>query len=105
MKQKLITKWVKALRSGKFKQIGGVLEREYANGDTRNCCLGVLCRIEKVRRHLDSTNTVMFDDNDEVLSSKLLKRFGLSLEEQGILTEMNDEEISFKEIAAGAVLL
>jgi hypothetical protein len=37
--QKLIQRWIKALRSGKYKQAHGVLR----TGDNRYCCLGVLC--------------------------------------------------------------
>lgn len=35
--------WVKALRSGEYKQCGGFLE-----ADGCNCCLGVLARIKNV---------------------------------------------------------
>lgn len=40
MKKKIADRWVRALRSGKFKQTTGNLEQ-----DGMNCCLGVLCRL------------------------------------------------------------
>lgn len=40
MNQEIKEKWVKALRSGKYKQGGGFLRK----GD-RFCCLGVLCDV------------------------------------------------------------
>lgn len=43
MKKSVMRKWVKALRSGKYKQAQGALQ-------TRDgyCCLGVLCDISKI---------------------------------------------------------
>jgi hypothetical protein len=41
MKPEVKTKWVEALRSGKYKQAEGVLRDE----DGSMCCLGVLCDI------------------------------------------------------------
>lgn len=42
MNKKLKAKWVKALRSGKYKQGRGQL---YNPKTKRYCCLGVLCRL------------------------------------------------------------
>ena len=42
MKKAIATKWIKAMRSKKYKQATGALKRE--NG---YCCLGVLCDISK----------------------------------------------------------
>lgn len=39
-----MTKWTKALRSGKYKQGKEFLKLEY-KGVTRHCCLGVLCEL------------------------------------------------------------
>lgn len=45
MEKKLKRQWVKALRSGKFKQGLGQLFNRGSDGD-RYCCLGVLCKIQ-----------------------------------------------------------
>lgn len=44
MKKSVVNKWVKALRSGKYKQGTDHLKR---NG--KYCCLGVLCSITKMK--------------------------------------------------------
>ncbi len=38
-------KWLKALRSGKYKQGEGQLERIDADGNAKYCCLGVACKM------------------------------------------------------------
>lgn len=38
----LMSKWIEALESGKYKQ-GFSLLRKINNGKTKHCCLGVLC--------------------------------------------------------------
>lgn len=48
MKPELKKRWVKALRSGKYKQGKNYLRRQTPEGD-RYCCLGVLCEIERAR--------------------------------------------------------
>lgn len=42
MNKVLKAKWVKALRSGKYKQIDGWLKKYLEDGSTGFCCLGVL---------------------------------------------------------------
>ena len=39
----VIKRWVKALRSGKYKQGLGALKATDSEGKPRYCCLGVLC--------------------------------------------------------------
>ena len=49
--KKLKAKWVRALRSGKYKQGTGELRvNADARKDEKFCCLGVLCEIAKVKR-------------------------------------------------------
>lgn len=109
MDKKLKAKWVKALRSGKFKQARSCLERlDYKGNPKGNCCLGVLCRISKIRGHKDLyRHFTLFDDCDGYLSEKLLKRFGLTQNDQKELAQLNDgmgytkiaKSYSFKRIA------
>jgi hypothetical protein len=40
---KIIRQWVKALRSGKYKQTVGAMRRKDGKGEVSHCCLGVLC--------------------------------------------------------------
>lgn len=52
MNKNIAKKWVKALRSGKYKQGGGYLKTTNNEGDSFHCCLGVLCELynEEQRR-------------------------------------------------------
>lgn len=45
MKQNIMKKWVKALRSGKYKQGTGTLKQYNRKGQVKYCCLGVLCEL------------------------------------------------------------
>jgi hypothetical protein len=44
MNKRIKKLWIKALRSGKYKQARSAL-RVVENGDTGYCCLGVLCEV------------------------------------------------------------
>ena len=45
MRKEVMVKWVKALRSGKFKQGQGTLKQFNSKGVAQHCCLGVLCEL------------------------------------------------------------
>jgi hypothetical protein len=45
MKKEIAKKWVKALRSGKYKQTRNVLKTKTKKGLVSHCCLGVLCEL------------------------------------------------------------
>lgn len=45
MKKEIAKKWVKALRSGKYKQGKGYLKQFTSKNEPRHCCLGVLCEL------------------------------------------------------------
>jgi hypothetical protein len=45
MKKEIAKKWVKALRSGKYKQGKGYLKQLNSKNEPRHCCLGVLCEL------------------------------------------------------------
>src|SRR5689334_10863112 len=59
--------WVKALRSGEYRQAKKFL-RTKANGEIRYCCLGVLCEIYRQETQDgswgDSTNKAWFQVSD-----------------------------------------
>lgn len=93
MNKQLRDKWIKALRSGKYKQTTGVLK----SGD-HYCCLGVLCKVAGKRINAEEMNL----DNRPVLR-KLRDALELGEEKdmnvQCVLTGMNDDGKSFKTIA------
>lgn len=45
MKKEVAKKWVKALRSGKYKQGKGYLKQLDSKNEPKHCCLGVLCEL------------------------------------------------------------
>jgi hypothetical protein len=45
MKKNIAKKWVKALRSGKYKQGKSYLKQFNSKNQPRHCCLGVLCEV------------------------------------------------------------
>lgn len=107
MDKKLRAKWIRALRSGKYRKATGSLEKiSVRSGKTLgNCCLGVLCRITKQR----ALKPVKFNDgryndslcfiragNDSFLPEATAKRLGLTRKMQELLAQMNDGGIKQK---------
>lgn len=85
-------KWIKALRSGRYKQTTGRL-RKKINGKYRYCCLGVLCKINRLNFR---TCTIKGHIADKIATEK----FGLSYKEQTRLSTLNDiDRLTFKQIA------
>jgi hypothetical protein len=91
MDKKLKTKWVKALRSGKFDQNNkGYLH----HAKTRTyCCLGVL------RSVAEPGSDESFCGEGHFLSEEQESRFGLNFDVQEGLAEMNDDGVPFEVIA------
>ena len=87
MDAKLKAKWVKALRSGKYRQGTGRLKREREDGEDEYCCLGVL-------REIQPNIPSVFDD--KLLDASVC---GIPRETQQVFAEMNDDRASFEEIA------
>jgi len=96
MDKQIKQKWVKALRSGRYKQAYGCLY----NNDKGYCCLGVLAKVQRVP--------------DEVISGRGFLEYdlaglaaGLPMKSQRVLSRLNDKKDddglpagkSFKEIA------
>jgi len=111
MNKNLVKKWIKALRSGKYKQTSGSLHD--VNG---YCCLGVACKVYKdtkgITKSIRSVAGVICknkrrDDKSEHIHNKVVaKAFGLNrisdldyLYTQGRLASMNDLGNSFSDIA------
>ena len=109
MKERIKKLWLKALRSGQYKQAIGTLT------DGKGfCCLGVLCNIhakETGRTWKEQANgDPKYLSADTVLPYTVRKWAGLKEENPLVddvrnpgykadLAEMNDEEASFKTIA------
>lgn len=70
MKQNVMKKWVKALRSGKFKQGQGTLKQFNKQGQTQHCCLGVLCELynQEMKKNKKKTLPEKVYDNDSDFS-------------------------------------
>lgn len=50
MKKEIAKKWVRALRSKKYRQAKGVLKTKTKSGAVSHCCLGVLCELYQQER-------------------------------------------------------
>jgi hypothetical protein len=100
MKQSVMKKWVKALRSGKYKQGEGCLK----NGN-EYCCLGVLSAISPYKNNFTKMCDVSGDKN-LVLPQPIQNWSGMESDNGKIdgiadsnLVGINDNGTSFKEIA------
>lgn len=88
MKADLKAKWIKALRSGRYKQGKAEL---HPTEDTY-CCLGVLCKVARIEKSRWEGCGGLWDS----LNSEL----GVSCARESRLTKMNDSDgWSFKQIA------
>lgn len=108
MKKSVADRWVKALLSGRYKQIQGTLQTPEGN-----CCLGVLCRILKTPKYIAGEGTkkrvaygTKDDHNSGVLPAQVMKKAGMRTDEgdykgEFSLVDLNDKaNYSFKQIAA-----
>ncbi len=107
LNKELVTKWVEALRSGKYKQTKGSLHK----GDAF-CCLGVLCDITGVqwteRKVKASIPEYVIEYKDESsqgsawlgLTNSIRNQIGLSFQQECKLANLNDvQSYNFNEIA------
>lgn len=92
MKKSLKTRWLNALRSGKYRQATETLQSLTKTGKIKgNCCLGVLCRVAGVKGERDKlTGVTYFDGDDSMLTNDLRLDFGLTSDETNTLAAMND---------------
>lgn len=120
MNKNVMKKWVKALRSGKYKQGQRVLKQTNGEGKTSHCCLGVLCELynDQMRKNKKKTLSEKIQHGihyinkcDEKLPEIVKEWAGLyndigsfkdspeSFEYYNGLSDMNDLGCSFKKIA------
>lgn len=129
MKKEVAKKWVKALRSGKYKQGETYLKQLNDNGQAKHCCLGVLCELynDSMRKNHKktlstkirfkySTDCVTFNNKEGELPKVVMKWADIKdpigryiietknsklgeIEEIGSLADMNDIGKTFKTIA------
>ena len=93
-------KWVAALRSGEYEQGYEYLKTVEPNGDTKYCCLGVLCQIQGLewgpsRKGNHPTirpvsNNYDGDGDECVLPNSVKLKLGLTEDQQNELIEKND---------------
>lgn len=106
MNQEIKTKWLAALRSGKFTQGTGYLaKRHFDSPHYSHCCMGVLCEIlelpttcngGKVKGYCDGSTEWLPDE--AVRLAELPS--GNPVTSKGQLTKLNDVDgLSFDEIA------
>ena len=65
MKKEIAKRWIKALRSGKYKQGQSFLKQYDTKNQPRHCCLGVLCELyndSMKKNHKKTLTTKTFDD-------------------------------------------
>lgn len=93
MDAELKTRWIKALRSGRYKQ-----GHSYLKLDNSYCCLGVLAQIQRCKWNAEAP---IFEGVEQESVAYLAPRFagGLRRETQMRLAALNDGGKSFKEIA------
>lgn len=107
MKYNVMKKWVKALRSGKYKQTQGALKHSDSY-----CCLGVLCEISNLGEFEGPTYVTPTDENYVSLPRPVMEYAGMEKTAGGEssfrcevshrpknLLQMNDSGKTFKEIA------
>ena len=64
MKKNIAKKWIKALRSGKYRQGKSWLKQYNSKGQEQHCCLGVLCELynqSMKKKHKKSLKTRSVD--------------------------------------------
>lgn len=117
MNKRIKNKWIKALRSGKYKQATGALKKVDEKGKETYCCLGVLCDVIDSKgwtKTMGDRQGFLRRDNTGLLPKKVLRLIKLktdSVDEGNMrvnykkqsctLTSLNDiKHLSFKKIAS-----
>jgi hypothetical protein len=66
MKKDIAKKWVKALRSGKYKQGKSFLKQFNSKGQPKHCCLGVLCELYNDTMKKNHKRTISVKSHDDL---------------------------------------
>ena len=86
MKKEVAKKWVKALRSGKYKQGYGYLKQLNSKNQPRHCCLGVLCELyndtmkknhKKTLKVVQGIDITTFNNKSDILPTVVAKWAGI----------------------------
>ena len=101
MKKSIAMKWVKALRSGKYKQTKNRLKDQ-----TGHCCLGVLCTLTPYKNNYTKMST-NFNEFNTLLPNSVKDYVGMKtnngkfyhIDRVTSLATWNDRGKSFAEIA------
>lgn len=89
-------KWMEALRSGSYKQGMKLLRPE----NDRWCCLGVLCNLINPQDWVQNEyGDYSWKTEQELLPWQTNDSVGISANDEGILSDMNDDGKTFLEIA------
>ena len=112
MKYKVMKKWIKALRSGKYKQGRYFLKQLDRKNQPRHCCLGVLCELynEEMKKNHKKSLVIEKTNNSFWVNSNLPKVVmnwsgvrdsdgAIENDEHLCLTNLNDKGKGFKTIA------
>lgn len=96
--KKTISKWLEALRSGKYRQA-----KEALSQDGGHCCLGVLCKVTGLEFKNLTPGRVEKGYNDNDLNHEVYEHLKGRLQATGLsatnLMQMNDGGNTFLEIA------
>lgn len=122
MKAEVANKWVKALRSGKYKQGKHALKYKSERGVVRHCCLGVLCELyQKDHESKLATGKIVgsnpdpdlpkgavgmhFDEEDVLLPAKVRRWAGMKSTDGSFLKDgkrcFPDDDLSLAEMNDG----
>jgi hypothetical protein len=94
MKAEIKTRWLEALRSGRYQQTQGKLRT-----DVGHCCLGVLCDVVEPDSWRDDEDGWRHGINRAYLPEHLCITTGLQGAETTPLMKMNDDGLGFASIA------
>ncbi len=118
MKKEIKEQWIKALRSGEYRQARGKLCKVNGKGNKSFCCLGVLTDLAIKSGEVDGswriydTSYMIYDTSNVLLSRNIIKWAGMNgIDTDGetyyencsvssiVLATKNDKGASFKQIA------
>ena len=108
-KEQIREEWLQALESGAYKQT-----KDHLKKDNGFCCLGIACEVSKKELNLKieeddvKLGIIYYSGRSSTLPVRVIKYFGFRddigkfdsmIDGYSSLAEMNDEGLSFKEIA------